>query len=95
MFECQFNLYGVRREIYANLQGNVFALIPDTLQQARLPVVEVQQLRPHTVVDVKEVVGVCPCILHHLICQWATGQSYGTYLTIILFKQEMLQLQII
>lgn len=50
-----------------HLQGKVSALVPDTLQKARLPVVKVQQLRPHTVIDVKEVVGVCPGILHHLL----------------------------
>lgn len=62
----------------AHLQGNVFALVPDTLQQPRLPVVKIQQLRPHSVIDVKEVVGVSPGILHHLIWQGAIGSSYGT-----------------
>lgn len=57
----------------ANLQGNVFALAPNRLQKARLSMVEVQQLRPHTVVDIKKVVGVCPSVLHHLLRQRATG----------------------
>lgn len=61
-----------------HLQGNVFALVPDTLQQSRLPVVKIQQLRPHRVVDVKQVVGVCPGILHHLIWQGAILSSYKT-----------------
>lgn len=60
-------------EICANLQGNVSASVPDTLQKARLAVVKVQQLRPHTVIDVEEVVGVCASVLHHLLWQGATG----------------------
>lgn len=64
---------GMLREICANLQGNVSASVPDTLQKAGLAVVEVQQLRPHTVVDVEEVVGVCAGVLHHLLWQGATG----------------------
>lgn len=43
---------------------------------------EVQQLRSHTVVDVQEVVCVCPGILHHLIWQGATGKSNEINLTI-------------
>lgn len=65
------------QEICANLQGNVSASVPDALQQAGLAVVEVQQLRPHTVVDVEEVVGVRAGVLHHLLWQGASepGES--------------------
>lgn len=61
------------QEICANLQGNVSASVPDALQKAGLAVVKVQQLCPHTVVDVEEVVGVCVGVLHHLLWQGATG----------------------
>lgn len=61
------------QEICANLQGNVSASVPDILQKAGLSVVKVQQLCPHAVVDVEEVVGVCAGILHHLLWQGATG----------------------
>lgn len=71
--KCQFNLRDVWSEMCANLQGNVFALVPNRLQKARLSVVEVQQLRPHTVVDIKKVVGVSPSVLHHLLRQGATA----------------------
>lgn len=71
--KCQFNLQDVWSEMCANLQGNVFALVPNRLQKARLSMVEVQQLCPHTVVDIKKVVGVCPSVLHHLLRQRATG----------------------
>lgn len=64
-----------RIQICPNLQGNVSASVPHALQKAGLPVVEVQQLRPHTVVDVKEVVGVSAGVLHHLLWQGATGPS--------------------
>lgn len=79
IFKCQFNVQDVWSEICANLQGNVFALVPDTLQKARLPMVKVQQLCPHTVVDIKEVVGVCPGILNHLLWQGARRPSYNTF----------------
>lgn len=65
----------------ANLQGNVFALVPDTLQQPRLAVVKFQQLCPHRVIDVKKVVGVCSGILHHLIWQGAVWSSHKTIIT--------------
>lgn len=69
------------QEICANLQGNVSASVPDALQKAGLAVVEVQQLRPHAVVDVEEVVGVCAGVLHHLLWQGATGpgESSGVF----------------
>lgn len=66
---------GMFQEICANLQGNVSASVPDALQKAGLAVVKVQQLRPHTVVDVEEVVGVCAGVLHHLLWQGATGPT--------------------
>ena len=52
-----------------HLEGDVFALVPDALQQGRLAVVEVQQLPPQAVVDIEQVVGVCPRILKHLLGQ--------------------------
>lgn len=68
--------------ICPNLQGNVSASVPHALQKADLPVVEVQQLRPHTVVDVKEVVGVSTGVLHHLLWQRAAGPGKGSVLQI-------------
>lgn len=49
--------------------------------------VEVQQLRPHTVVDVKEVVGVSAGVLHHLLWQGATGPSESS-VSQIFFKSS-------
>lgn len=61
------------QETCTNLKRNVSASVPDALQKAGLPVVKVQQLRPHTVVDIKQVVGVCTGVLHHLLWQGAAG----------------------
>lgn len=71
-----------RIQICPNLQGNVSAPVPHALQKADLPVAEVQQLRPHTVVDVKEVVGVRAGVLHHLLWQGATRPSESSVLQI-------------
>lgn len=54
-----------------NLQGNVLAFVPHRLQNARLPVAQVQQLASHAVVHVEEVVRVGPGVLHHLLRQGA------------------------
>lgn len=61
------------------LQGHAFAPVPDAVQQTGLSVLRLQQLQPHAVVDVEEVVCVGASVLHHLLWEGParTGERHS------------------
>ena len=57
------------------LETDVPALVPDSPQQGWLSVTQLKQVGPHPVKHVQQVVGVCPCVLEHLLRQ-RSGQKH-------------------